>query len=94
MKTPLALLVLLCCCHFAWAQRTITGVVSDQNGEAIIGATVQTSTAVGTLTDLDGRYSINLPKGATTLIFSYIGYTTQERPVGAASVLDVTLVEG
>lgn len=75
-----------------WAQRTISGKITSDENEPLIGATVQAKgTSVGTVTDVDGNYTINLPQDATTLIFSYTGYQTQELEVGANNVLDVTL---
>lgn len=88
---PMALL----CLAAATAQRTITGTVADDTGQPLIGANVIIKgTATGTVTDLDGTYSIMLPEGRNTLIFSYTGYATQEVEVGPSNVLDVTLTEG
>lgn len=59
------------------AQQTITGVVKDQEGQPMSGVTVVVQgTSVGTLTGVDGKYSLQVPAGATTLQFSFIGYTT------------------
>ena len=56
---------------------TVTGTVTDSNGESIPGVTVFVpGTTTGTATDLMGKYSITVPDGAT-LSFSYIGYVTQ-----------------
>ncbi|MEZ4931578.1 MAG: carboxypeptidase-like regulatory domain-containing protein [Saprospiraceae bacterium] len=75
------------------AQRTVTGVVSDANGP-LIGATVQVKgTSVGTITDLDGSFSIRVPDNAQTLVVTYIGYATQEVPVGDGSPLNITLTD-
>ena len=62
--------------NFAFAQRTITGVVTDaETGESLIGANVLVlGTSSGTVTDLDGNYSIELPDGSTQLEFSYTGF--------------------
>lgn len=74
------------------AQRTITGKVTDQNGEALIGATVLVKgTAVGTVADVDGTYSIRLPEGSTALVFSYTGFKSVEAPIGASNVIDVVM---
>jgi len=74
------------------AQQTITGVVRDDMGEPVIGATVQVQgTATGVITDFDGRYSISVPENST-LSFSFVGLTSQTHRVTAAtSVLNVTL---
>ncbi|GJM31050.1 MAG: SusC/RagA family TonB-linked outer membrane protein [Saprospiraceae bacterium] len=77
------------------AQRTITGTLTDQKGEPLIGASVLVEgTSTGTITDFDGKYSLNVPDEATTLVFSYTGYTSQEIEIGVSSVIDVVLEEG
>lgn len=77
------------------AQRTITGAVSDNNGQPLIGANVVIKgTSTGTVTDIDGNYSIRLPENRNTLVFSYTGYNTREVEIGASNVVDVTLAEG
>ncbi|MEZ4994243.1 MAG: SusC/RagA family TonB-linked outer membrane protein [Saprospiraceae bacterium] len=77
------------------AQRTVTGTVTDTNGEALIGASILVKgTTSGTVTDIDGSYTLNLPNDATTLVFSYTGFATQEIGLNASSVYDVTLEEG
>lgn len=68
---------------------TVRGVVSDENGEPLIGVTVAAGQGQGVITDLDGRYSINVPEGAT-LTFSYIGFITQT--LAAKATLNVTLL--
>lgn len=75
--------------------RTVTGVVTDaETGEALIGVSVLVKgTSTGSVTDIDGKYTIKLSDGATTLVFSYIGYTTVEA-VATGSVLDVKLGAG
>jgi TonB-linked SusC/RagA family outer membrane protein len=77
-----------------YAQKTISGAVTDENDEAIIGATVlMKGSASGTITDFDGNYSIEVPEEATALIFSYIGYASQEIEI-TGTTLNVTLLEG
>ena len=75
------------------AQRTITGkVTSADDGGGIPGVTVLLKgTSNGVLTDLDGKYSINVPKDATALQFSFVGMKTQEAAITAANVVDVVL---
>lgn len=73
----------------------ITGTVTGPDGEALIGATVQIKgTSVGTVTDADGKYSINAPDEATTLVFSYTGYETTEVAIDGRTVIDVSLSSG
>jgi TonB-linked SusC/RagA family outer membrane protein len=79
----------------ALAQRSIMGIISGDDGEALVGATVAVKgTTRGARTDADGKYSIELPAGATTLVVSYTGYKTQEVAVGASNNIDVTLAAG
>jgi TonB-linked SusC/RagA family outer membrane protein len=73
--------------------RTITGTVTDVQGESIIGASVvEKGTANGTATDFDGNFSLRVKDGAT-LTISYIGYSTQEIAVEAASNYSIILKE-
>lgn len=80
------------------AQQTNTieakGVVKDQNGLPIIGATIieKGNTTNGTVTDLDGNFTLRLPANAT-LIVSYIGYTSQEIPLNGKSQFNILLEE-
>ena len=74
--------------------RVITGTVVDEAGEPVIGASVVvTGTTVGTVTDFDGKYSLELPDDAEQLTFSFIGFASITRPIGAENVIDVTLLE-
>lgn len=74
--------------------RNITGKIIDSNGEPLIGVTValKNNTSIGTLTDIDGNYSLNVPNGST-ILFSYVGFLNQEIKVGNHSVINVTLQE-
>jgi len=74
------------------AQQTITGVVKDTGGQPMSGVTVVVrGTSAGTLTGLDGKYSLPLPAGATTLRFSFIGFTNLEVAISGRSVIDAVL---
>lgn len=78
---------------FAQTAKAITGSVSDEKGEPIISGTVKIKdTNTATITDFDGNYKINVPANGT-LVFSYLGYVTQEVPVAQAKggVLNVQL---
>ncbi|WP_425637477.1 SusC/RagA family TonB-linked outer membrane protein [Algoriphagus yeomjeoni] len=78
----------------AFAQgRRVTGIVtSAEDGQPIPGATVLVKgTTVGTATDLDGKYSLNIPDGGTVLVISFIGTTTQEISIGQKSEINVVL---
>ena len=92
-------LTLFSFCFFtlqAFAQLAVTGQVTDAGtGESLIGVNIMVKgTAQGTITDLDGNYSINLSEGTETLVFSFVGYANQEIAVNQQSTIDVTLAEG
>lgn len=84
-------------CLFAFttvtlAQRTVTGTVTDKDGNSLIGAALLVKgTTVGTFTDADGKYSIEVPAGKDTLIVSYVGMTTRDVPISGRSIIDVSL---
>jgi TonB-linked SusC/RagA family outer membrane protein len=79
----------------ALAQRTITGSVKDEKGEAMIGASIVVKgTTTGTITDLDGKFSLNVAKEASTLVISFTGFETKEVAIGASNVVDITMAEG
>lgn len=87
--------MLFACIAFTNAQRTITGVVSDASGESLIGANViSKGSSVGTVTDIDGNFSLEVADGATTLVISYTGYQTQEVDITNSSTITVVLSEG
>lgn len=74
------------------AVRGVTGKVTDNKGEAVPGTTVVIKgSEVGTITDAEGKFSIEVPNDQTVLIFSSIGFTRKEVVVGSQSVLDVVL---
>jgi len=74
-------------------QQTITGKVTDsQTGEAMPGVNIQAKgTILGTITDGEGKYSLSLTDRNATLVFSFIGYVTQEIALEGRTLLDVTL---
>lgn len=73
--------------------RVITGTVTDEAGIALPGATVFVKgTSNGTTTDFDGNYSLTVSDGGTTIVFSYIGYVTQEQLIGNRSTINISLV--
>ncbi|MDX2069103.1 MAG: TonB-dependent receptor [Haliscomenobacter sp.] len=89
----LALLLMLCGATLTFAQRTISGKVTAENGEALIGASILVKGASGTATDVDGTFSLNVPANATILEVSYTGYASQEITLGASNVVNITLKE-
>ena len=88
-----ALLVFLTIGIQAFAQNAVTGKVTDPKGEPIPGASIMIKgTQTGTMTNLDGSYSLNVRPGAT-LVFSCIGFQNQEVVPGSRSVVNVVLEE-
>jgi TonB-dependent starch-binding outer membrane protein SusC len=93
-KLSLILAMVLGTFGFAMAQKTLAGKVSDAKGDPLVGASVVVKgTTTGTVTDLDGKYSLSVPASATTLVITFVGFKTSEVAIGASSVLDVTLAE-
>lgn len=72
--------------------REITGTVTDENGEELPGVNVLVKgTTIGTITDANGQYILNAPDDATTLVFSYVGYNSEEVEISGRSVVDLVL---
>ena len=90
-KLALALLGLVS----AWtlsAQTTIKGVVTDESGEPLIGAgVVVEGTTIGTITGIDGDYTLTVPADAVNLVFSFIGLSEQTIPIAGQTVINVVL---
>lgn len=73
--------------------KKVSGIVKDENGEVIVGANVMEKGKVnGTITDVDGKFSLDITANSA-LLFSYIGYNTQEIPVGNKTSLAIILEE-
>lgn len=86
------LLVLLLIGAQAFAQSAVSGRVTDEAGEPCVGANVLIKgTTTGTMTDLDGNYSLTDVRKGAILVFSSIGYTSQEVRLGSSSVVNVVL---
>lgn len=95
-KMRLTLLALsLFTCIFASAQnRKVSGKVVDTNNEPLIGATVTSkNSSLGTITDLDGNYTIEVPPTETELIYSYVGFVSQNIQIKGRNIINVTLGE-
>jgi len=84
------------CVTLGLSQRTVTGVIADDTGEALIGVNViEQGTTNGTITDLDGSFSLNVADDASTLVVSYTGFTTQNIDIsGGLSNVNVNLSQG
>lgn len=77
------------------AQRTVTGSVVDNTGEPLIGANlIVKGTSTGTITDIDGSFSLDVPAGGNTLVVSFTGFETQEVDISTLSVVEVVLAQG
>ncbi|KPQ19623.1 MAG: SusC family TonB-depedent receptor [Algoriphagus marincola HL-49] len=92
-KSLSALLVLLVLASSAaMAQRVVTGTVLDEFDVGLPGVSVLVKgTTTGTATDIDGKFSLNVPNDQAVLVFSFIGYGAVEQVVGNRSVIDVKL---
>ncbi len=76
------------------ADQTVTGVVTDASNLPLPGVTVKLKgSTIAVSTDLQGKYSISIPGASGILIFTFLGYTTQEIPVSGKTVINVKLVE-
>lgn len=72
----------------------VTGTVRDQKGESLPGVSIKIKGAPGgTSSDISGRFSISVPDANSTLIFTYVGYSDLEVPVGGRTSLNVVLEE-
>lgn len=80
---------------FAQRTQSVSGRITDASGVGLPGVnvTVKDNLGIGTTTDADGRYSINVPDANAVLVFSYVGYIAQEITVGNQTTLEVTLEE-
>ncbi|WP_035464393.1 SusC/RagA family TonB-linked outer membrane protein [Algoriphagus vanfongensis] len=86
------LLLLVLASSAAFAQRTVTGTVLDEYDVGLPGVSVLVKgTTSGTATDIDGKFSLNVPNDDAVLVFSFIGYAKVEQVVGNRSVIDVKL---
>jgi len=76
----------------SFAQRTITGTVTDDKGETLLGASVlEKGTTNGIVTDENGKFSLNVSKDAQSLLISFAGFTTQEVALGTATDIKVSM---
>jgi TonB-dependent starch-binding outer membrane protein SusC len=96
VKGGLLLAAIMLMSNFAMAQRMVKGKVTDaESSDALIGASVSVvGTTRGTVTDIDGNYSVDVPNGATQLRVSYTGYAEQTITLTAANVVNVALANG
>ena len=90
-----AVLLIMTFCTTMWAQGgiSIKGTVVDANGEVLIGASVvvKGNTSQGTVTDLDGNFSLSVPSETTVIVASYVGMDSQELKVGKQRNFNIVL---
>jgi TonB-linked SusC/RagA family outer membrane protein len=73
---------------------SVSGTIVDEAGEPLPGVNVSVKgSTTGTISDADGKYSISVPDRSATLVFSYVGLTSQEISVGERTTIDVTMIE-
>jgi TonB-linked SusC/RagA family outer membrane protein len=91
----LVLLSLFVSTGFSLAQIEVTGTVTDDLGDPLPGAAVLVKgTSNGTVTDLDGNYTISVANQESTLVFSFLGFNNVEEVVGSRTSINVTLEQG
>ena len=97
MRRPITLLVflLLAGLQVAFAQKTVTGIVTTSaDNSPLVGVTVQVKgTNTGAITDANGKFSISVPDDQAVLLFSFIGFEPKEVTVGGQSTIDISLNE-
>lgn len=75
-------------------QATVTGRVTDSEGNSLPGVNIiEKGTTNGAITDLDGNYSLTVASSSSVLVFSYVGYNSEEMLVGNQSVINIILIE-
>ena len=78
--------------HQKYSKKLVKGRITDETGAALAGVNVlEKSTTNGVIADMDGKYSISVASSSSVLVFSFIGYDSQEAVVGSLSALDITL---
>lgn len=89
----LSWIILLLLSFSSFAQMTVSGTVTGEDGgEGLPGVTVLLQgTSTGTVTDINGTYRLSVPEDGATLVFSFVGYLSQEVPVNGRQKIDVTM---
>ncbi len=92
-KTKLFLFLLLFPIFLYSQNREVSGKITDSSGEGLPGASVIVKgTTIGTVSDVNGEYRLSVPQEATTLVFNFIGYVTQEIEIGSSNSVNANLV--
>jgi TonB-linked SusC/RagA family outer membrane protein len=96
LKTLMVFGALLFFLQVGWSQRIVSGTVTDaDSNEPLIGASIVVQgTTTGTVTDVEGHFSLNVPEDANVLEFSYTGYTPQRIQIDGQTVINVSLEAG
>ena len=93
IKLILMMMLLVNVSLFAQDSYSLTGIVSDIDGNTLIGVNVlKANSSTGAVTDIDGRYQLNVTNG-DVVEFSYVGYATQSITITGQKTLDITLTE-
>lgn len=88
------MLIVLFSVTVAMAQVLVRGTVVDQTGESVIGASIQVKgTTQGTITDIDGKFSLGVPDKKSVIVVSFIGYATKELQVDTSKPMSIVLEE-
>jgi TonB-linked SusC/RagA family outer membrane protein len=78
--------------YIAASQFVVSGIVRDENNSPFPGVNILIKgTTTGTSTDVNGRYSLDVENGDAILVFSFVGYTTQEIAVGGRTIIDLSM---
>lgn len=94
MKKNVLLLMCLCLSFLGFAQKQVSGLVTDEQGMPIPGVTVLVkNTSTGSVTDFDGAYSVTVPSGYNVIVFSYVGMKPQEIQINQKSKINVQMEE-
>ena len=89
------LCLLFCSPMLLWAQsKSISGKIIDEGGEGIPGVSIVVKgTQVGSISDIDGNYAIDIPGNGNVLVYSFIGYIKREMAIGTSNTMNLTMVE-
>ena len=95
MRQSFLLILFLALGTYCFAQKTVTGYVTAVDEGPLIGASVLVKgTSIGTITDFDGKFVIDVPANLTTLVISYVGFGTQEVVITDVDEINVELTSG
>lgn len=87
------LMMLIVFISYTMAQQAVTGMVTAEDGAPLPGVTlVVKGTTIGTITNVEGNYSLNVPAGDNTLVFSFIGMKPQEIEIGNQTTINVVMI--